>query len=127
MQNKFAIIGIVVALSLFIGTFALRFATIENDVILTPTEYAVIVDRDGNKSREAYTLEGEFRIEDTFFPFDMSSGTWANKFTQAVSRNKSSLTRTGEYNTTCLVSTMGVRLPIFSMYPLISDVRCTTK
>ena len=112
-----------IILSLF-GMNAIYRTVTDNHLNITPTSYTVIPSDDG-ATRELFALEGEYRIRDTMmFPFNRSSGKWANILNGAVIKNSGNIaTNSSEYET-CSVRTWGIRVEFFSMYPTIYSATC---
>lgn len=99
-----------------------------NDTVITPTNYALTTNSDGESVREVMATEGEYRVYDTWFmPYNRASGRIANEINEAVKRNDSALVRLGEYDQVCEVSTWGVRFEMLSMYPVIYKASCHAK
>ena len=90
-----------------------------NEQVIIPTSYSY--DRDNR--REIFSVDQEFRITDTLLlPYQMDSGTLGNKLEQMVTKNKSSLIRSGDYQMECYVKTWGIRLGLLSFYPHIYEI-----
>ena len=118
----YILMGIFVVL-MVLGSFVYRGLTLETSTI-TPTSYHMTKD-DGSVTREVFAKDGEYRMKDTWFiPHNRDTGKWANIVEQAVTKNKASLVRNGDYNTTCDIKTWGMRFSLLSMYPTIYEVNC---
>ena len=109
---------VIMLLAILFANPIYRQSTLDERVII-PTSYSY----DRETGREIFSVDQEFRITDTLFlPYQMDSGTLGNKLEQVVTKNKSSLIRTGEYQMECSVKTWGIRLGLLSFYPNIYEI-----
>lgn len=112
-----AVVGALLILTISRGY---RIMTFDASVI-TPTNYNIVND----ERRDVFAVEGEYRMGDSWFiPYNRSTGRYANEIERSAKLNNASATREGFYEVQCKISTWGLRVDMFSLYPTIYDVSC---
>lgn len=106
---------------LFGSTIWFRLSTMK-EAVITPTSYSLSKGHKDENIREVFAVEGEYRIKDSWFPLNFSSGTIANKIDQAVKYNNNQSSHAKML--TCKVKTFGVRFSLLSWYPVIYETDC---
>ena len=119
----FGTLGFLLLVTLVTGNIIFTFATMKEQTI-TPTNYTYSQNHKGKSVREVFAVEGEYRIKDSWIPWNLNSGTIANKIDQTVKYNDRQTTHAAML--TCKVKTYSVRVPFLSMFPVIYGTDCQT-
>ena len=105
-------IGIIFLGSLLSSVFIVRHLTMK-ELTIHPSNYEYTTSRKGNSVREVFADEGEYRIEDSMYPWNYNSAGISNKIQHAITAKKA-----------CKIKTFWYRSNFFSMYPVIYDANC---
>lgn len=119
----FGTLGFLLLITLVAGDTIFTFTTMTEQTI-TPTNYTYSQNNKGKSVREVFAVEGEYRIKDSWIPWNLNSGTIANKIDQTVKYNNRQNTHATML--TCKVKTYSVRVPFLSMFPVIYGTDCQT-
>ncbi len=110
------VVGGILVVALVTAFFAIQawltHLTIEESTI-HPTFYSYSSGSKGKSVREVFAEEGEFRIKDSWYPYNRESAHIANVIQQAVTKKQ-----------TCRIKTWGFRYPMLSMFKVVYEVKC---